>query len=229
MNQEFEEWEHVISAAAELQKLIPGCVLVGGSAAAIHAGHRLSLDADHVLEDLEKRFVNLLEFLEKHKDWKTNRVHAPKLILGNFHGVETGLRQLFRTKPLETETVEFHQKKLIIPTKAEMLRIKAWLIVFRNATRDYIDFAAIFHILGEDDAIEALKKFDELYMDVYRGNEVSPLNQLIKQLAEPKPYDLDDIDIDSYKGVVPPLNRWKNICTICNQASALLSEYLAKE
>ena len=28
------------------------------------------MDADHVLKDLEDRFDNLLEFLEKHKDWK---------------------------------------------------------------------------------------------------------------------------------------------------------------
>jgi len=42
MRQNLEEWERVISAAAELQNLIPGCVLVGGSATAIHAKHGLS-------------------------------------------------------------------------------------------------------------------------------------------------------------------------------------------
>ena len=108
MNQNLEEWERVISAAAELQNLIPGCVLVGGSATAIHAKHRLSMDADHVLKDLKDRFDDL----------------PPKLILGNFYGVETGLRQLIRSKPLETESVEFSGKTLTIPTKHEMLRIK---------------------------------------------------------------------------------------------------------
>ena len=38
MRQNLEEWERVISAAVEIQKFIPGCVLVGGSATAICAG-----------------------------------------------------------------------------------------------------------------------------------------------------------------------------------------------
>jgi hypothetical protein len=142
MIQNHEEWERLLSAAAELQHLIPGCVLVGGSAAAIHAKHRFSMDADHVLMDLENRFDDLLEFLEKHKEWKTARINPPKLILGNFRGVETGLRQLVRSRPPETESAEVSGKSLTIPTKAEMLRIKAWLILIRNATRDFIDFAA---------------------------------------------------------------------------------------
>jgi len=228
MRNNVEEWEQVLSAAAEIQDLIPGCVLVGGSASAIHAGHRLSMDADHVLEDLKDRFEQLLEFLEKHKDWKTKRVQPPKLILGKFIGVETGLRQLIRTRPLETECVEHRKKKLKIPTKGEMLRIKAWLIIFRNTTRDYIDFAAIFRILGEKKAVEALEIFNDCYTDVYQGKDVSPFNQLIKQLAEPKPYDLDEIDTASYKGIVQPLNRWKNVAAVCNQASAALADHLTE-
>ena len=227
MSSNIEEWERVISAAADLQNLVPGCVLVGGSATAIHAKHRLSMDADHILGDLKERFENLLEFLEKHKDWKTARIQPPKLILGNFLGVETGLRQLIRSQPLETESVEFLGKTLTIPTRGEMLRIKAWLIVTRNATRDYIDFAAISRILGDQKVVDALEKFDRYYQDVYRGSEVAPLNQLARQLAEPKPYDLDEIDIADYKGIAPPLDRWENIANICNRVSAILSGLLA--
>ena len=227
MSSNIEEWERVISAAADLQNLVPGCVLVGGSATAIHAKHRLSMDADHILGDLKERFENLLEFLEKHKDWKTARIQPPKLILGNFLGVETGLRQLIRSQPLETESVEFLGKTLTIPTKGEMLRIKAWLIVTRNATRDYIDFAAISRILGDQKVVDALEKFDRYYQDVYRGSEVAPLNQLARQLAEPKPYDLDEIDIADYKGIAPPLDRWENISEVCTRVSAILSGLLA--
>ena len=227
MSSNIEEWERVISAAADLQNLVPGCVLVGGSATAIHAKHRLSMDADHILGDLKERFENLLEFLEKHKDWKTARIQPPKLILGNFLGVETGLRQLIRSQPLETESVEFLGKTLTIPTRGEMLRIKAWLIVTRNATRDYIDFAAISRILGDQKVVDALEKFDRYYQDVYRGSEVAPLNQLARQLAEPKPYDLDEIDIADYKGIAPPLDRWENISEVCTRVSAILSGLLA--
>lgn len=36
------DWELVLSAAARLQRILPDAVLVGGTAAAIHARHRYS-------------------------------------------------------------------------------------------------------------------------------------------------------------------------------------------
>jgi hypothetical protein len=42
------EWERVIHAAAHLQRILPEAVLVGGTASALYAEHRLSTDADHV-------------------------------------------------------------------------------------------------------------------------------------------------------------------------------------
>ena len=41
------EWEHVLSAAAHLQVVLPGTTLVGGTAAAIFARHRVWYDADN--------------------------------------------------------------------------------------------------------------------------------------------------------------------------------------
>ena len=38
------EWEALLSSAARLQKIVPGAVLVGGTAAATYAHHRISLD-----------------------------------------------------------------------------------------------------------------------------------------------------------------------------------------
>jgi hypothetical protein len=54
------EWERVLSAAAHLQRIFPDAVLVGGTAAALAAHHRVSLDADHVLTDLRARFDEVL-------------------------------------------------------------------------------------------------------------------------------------------------------------------------
>lgn len=50
------DWELVLSSAARLQRILPDAVLVGGTAAAIHVGHRFSRDADHILTDLRDRF-----------------------------------------------------------------------------------------------------------------------------------------------------------------------------
>ena len=49
------DWELVLSSAARRQRILPDAVLVGGTASAIHAGHRFSNDADHVLTDLRYR------------------------------------------------------------------------------------------------------------------------------------------------------------------------------
>lgn len=71
------DWELVLSSAARLQRILPDAVLVGGTASAIHAGHRFSNDADHVLTDLRYRFDEVLAQLESVAGWKTARVQRP--------------------------------------------------------------------------------------------------------------------------------------------------------
>jgi hypothetical protein len=84
------EWEMVLASAAHLQQIIPDAVLVGGSASALHAKHRMSVDADHVVRDLRSRFDQILEDLESVAGWKTARVQRPVQILGSLDGIETG-------------------------------------------------------------------------------------------------------------------------------------------
>ena len=59
--EELPDWERLLAAERHLQYLVPGRVLVGGTAAALHARHRLSIDGDHVLSDLRERFVEASE------------------------------------------------------------------------------------------------------------------------------------------------------------------------
>ena len=114
------DWERLLAAERHLQHLLPGAVLVGGTAAAIHAKHRVSMDGDHVLDDLRDRFDDVLATLEAAAGWQTERVQRPVLILGAMNGILTGIRQLRRIGPLETETVE----GLRVPTLAEMARYR---------------------------------------------------------------------------------------------------------
>ena len=138
------DWELVLSAAARLQRILPDAVLVGGTASAIHAAHRFSRDADHVLTDMRSRFDDVLKDLESVAGWKTARVQRPVQILGSLDGIETGVRQLIRDEPLQTTVVEFDGgRRITVPTEAEILRIKGVLILKRNATRDYLDFVAL--------------------------------------------------------------------------------------
>lgn len=123
--QPLPEWERLLSAAAHLQRILPGAVLVGGTAVATHVHHRLSYDADHVLNDLRGHFDEVLAQLETVAGWQTARVRRPVLILGTLDGIETGVRQLIRESPLETTTISIGGETVTLPSPAEMLRIIA--------------------------------------------------------------------------------------------------------
>lgn len=74
------DWEAVLSSAAHLQELLPGAVLVGGTAAVIYSEHRFSRDADHSLSDLTTHFDEVLLKLELVAGWKTARIQRPAYI-----------------------------------------------------------------------------------------------------------------------------------------------------
>lgn len=198
------DWEKLLAAERHLQALIPGTVLVGGTAAALHAGHRVSLDGDHVLADLRDRFEDVLVELESAAGWQTDRLRRPVLILGNLDGVLTGIRQLRRTRPLETELLE----GLRVPTLAEMARVKAWLLATRRTTRDYLDLVVLLERLGEHAGRAAFAEFDTIYDQL---GPVSPLSEVVEQLAEAAPADLRAVNLASYRGLVAPWNAWEHV------------------
>jgi hypothetical protein len=216
---ELPEWEQVLSSAAHLQRIVPGAVLVGGTAAAVYAGHRLSVDADHVLTDLRQRFDQVLAELESVAGWKTARIRPPVQILGSLDGIETGVRQLIRDRPLDTTQIERFGQQLTVPTLAEMLRIKAVLILKRNATRDYLDFVALFDRLGEDETTLALASFDAIYP---QPNGESALQQLQIQLANPLPFDLDDVNLAEYKQLTQKWHDWSAVQSGCLRCAILI-------
>ena len=213
------EWEALLSSAAHLQRIVPEAVLVGGTAAASFAHHRVSMDHDHTLTDLRTRFDEVLATLESVAGWKTARVRRPVLILGSLDGIETGVRQLIRETPLETEVVEISGEKLTVPTRAEMLRIKAVLIVKRNATRDYLDFVAMSELIGREATLSALATFDSLYP---QPNGQSVRQQLQVQLANPMPYDLDETNLAEYKKLKLEYQDWDIVSAKCREVANLL-------
>ncbi len=223
-NNTLPEWELVLSAAAYRQQILPEAILVGGTASAIHAQHRLSRDADHVLADLTARFDDILAQLESVAGWKTNRVQRPVQILGSLDGIETGVRQLIRKQPLETTVIDFQGQKITVPTKPEILRIKAALILKRNATRDYLDFIALADQLGPKETVQALAAFDSLYP---QPNGESPLQQLQIQLANPLPYDLEATRLSEYKNLAPQWHDWETVRQASCACATALFERLA--
>lgn len=219
------EWDRILTAAAHLQELLPDAVLVGGTATAIHAAHRLSTDADHVLKDLNSRFDEVLSQLESVAGWETARVRRPVQILGSLDGIETGVRQLIRADPLETEQVSIRNHKITVPTKAEMLRIKAVLIIKRNATRDYIDFVAMYDQLGVEGTLAAMASFDRRYP---QPNGESPTQQLIVQLSSPMPFDRSQTDLSEFKKLSPRWQDWSVIRKACADCALKLAPTLTR-
>ena len=213
------DWELVLSAAARLQQILPEAVLVGGTASAIYAEHRFSRDADHVLTDLRPRFDQVLEQLDAVAGWKTARIQRPVLILGSLDGIETGVRQLLRDVPLETKVIDYHGQPLTLPTEAEILRIKGVLVLKRNATRDYLDFAALAEHMGDEQVALAMQSFDRLY---YQDSDESPLQQLQVQLANALPYDLEQTELPEYKNLAPKWHQWDAVKAACAHISTVI-------
>ena len=219
----------LLEVAARLQELVPGAVLVGGTAAAYHAGHRLSLDDDHVVAHLKDRFDAVLTALEETNGWITARVKRPVLILGSLDGVETGIRNLIRARPLEVEEVAIGKRVLKVPTLQEMARIKAWLCLMRNATRDYLDFVALADSLGEEEAAALVAALDEYYVDQRGSGGRRVATQAAKQLAEPAPFDLSEVDLASYRNLDPRWQDWEAVAAACRRVALGVLDNLTRE
>lgn len=202
--EQLPDWERLLAAERHLQYLVPGAVLVGGTAAAVHAGHRVSMDGDHVVEDLRERFDSVLASLESVAGWHTERVQRPVLILGQLDGILTGIRQLRRTRPLETEEIA----GLRVPTLGEMARIKAWLLATRNTVRDYLDTVVLLERLGEEGAVAALGPFDAIYRQTA---SVSPLAEVAERLAAAAPTDRAVVDLTQYRALRSPWDDWSYV------------------
>ncbi|MBN1961516.1 MAG: hypothetical protein JW841_11265 [Deltaproteobacteria bacterium] len=198
------DWEKLLAAESHLQRILPEAVLVGGTAAALHAQHRCSYDGDHVLEDLRDHFDEILADLEAVAGWQTERLQRPVLILGQLEGIPTGIRQLRRTQPLETEIIN----GLRVPTLKEMARIKAWLLATRYTTRDYLDCVVLYDCLGDDGVCAAMNSFDTLYKQL---SGASPLVEVSERLGAAEPIDAAEIDLSTYRGLIAPYNKWEHL------------------
>src|SRR5579884_692452 len=105
-----DAWEDVLASLCRFQSILPDAPVAGRTAAALYAGHRFSFGHDHTLPDLRERFDTVLSQLEAVAGWEAARIRRPVLILGPLDGVETGVRQLRRARPLETPTIRIGER-----------------------------------------------------------------------------------------------------------------------
>jgi len=224
------ELVRVLESAARLQSLVPDAVLVGGSVAAMYAGHRLSYDHDHVLADLADRFNLILEALEREPDWILNRAVPGKVILGQLGDIEAGVRQMIRKRPLETATVTLpNGATIVVPTPQEILRIKAYLVVKRNQTRDFLDVAALSARYGTEFSALVLAALDDYY-DATTDDPHRVTSQLVRQLSAPAPKDIDVTrDLNSYKGLAGRWTEWRTVLDECADLGQSITRLIGGE
>src|SRR5690606_15747797 len=95
------------------------------------------------------------------------------------------------------------------------LRVKAFLIVRRNQTRDYLDVAALSSRYGTEHAAAVLAGIDEYYAD--QGSEEEGVrSQLIRQLGEPRPADFAVTkELGAYRNLSERWADWVNVVDVC--------------
>jgi RND superfamily putative drug exporter len=98
-----------------------------------------------------------------------------------------------RRGPLETTNVQLPTgDRLQIPTGAETLRLKGYLIICRNSSKDYAEFAALTDSVETQTVAQVLSGMDRYYCG-QRPKNRWVATQLVRRLADPQPTDAQDV------------------------------------
>ncbi|OBJ26671.1 MMPL family transporter [Mycobacterium sp. 1245801.1] len=126
-----------------------------------------------------------------------------------------------RRSPVETTNVQLPTgDRLLVPTGAETLRLKGYLIMSRNSRRDYADFADMVDSLEPETAAVVLAGMDRYYC-CKSSRRQWIATQLVRRLADPNPCDHpEDQESDADAG-----SDWEEIRQRClSVAVAMLEE-----
>ena len=98
-----------------------------------------------------------------------------------------------RRSPVETTSVQLPTgDRLQIPTGAETLRMKGYLLMCRNSSRDYAEFAELVEAMDTSTAALVLAGMDKYYCGQHARRQWVA-TQLVRRLADPRPSD-DAVD-----------------------------------
>ena len=126
-----------------------------------------------------------------------------------------------RSSPVETTNVQLPTgDRLQIPTGAETLRLKSYLIMCRNSSRDYAEFADLVDSMETQTAAVVLASMDRYYCGEY-PREQWVATQLVRRLADPQPSDEHDTRMSDPDAEAD----WANVRQRClSVAVAMLEE-----
>jgi uncharacterized membrane protein YdfJ with MMPL/SSD domain len=97
-----------------------------------------------------------------------------------------------RNSPVETTNVQLPTgDRLQVPTGAETLRMKSYLVMCRNTTRDFAELAELVDSMETHTAAVVLASMDRYYCGD-RSRKQWVATQLVRRLADPRPSDEHD-------------------------------------
>jgi heme transporter len=125
-----------------------------------------------------------------------------------------------RRSPVETTNVQLPTgDRLQIPTGAETLRLKGYLVMCRNSSRDYAEFAELVESMDAETAASVLTGMDKYYCgDQPRQEWVA--TQLVRRLADPRPSD----DHDDPSAALDPDVDWSQVRQRCMAVAVAMLE-----
>jgi hypothetical protein len=209
--QAHEQFQRLLETARRVQGrlLFLPTVAVGGTAAALYARHRVSLDVDFVTPYLREKFEEVESALREIPGFSLTRLRRPVLILGRVGEDEIGIRQLRRREPLEV----VEREGLCLPTLAEMIRVKSFVLSDRRAVRDYVDVCALVEIAGMDDAVQAMRPFARLY----EGLTIAGALTAFAEAAHDTPADVSEVDLHQWRMLKQEYQDLDRVRAVCEQ------------
>ena len=199
----------VVKSAAKLKDLAPNAIAVADPLAFCGCGRR---DEEEPAEDVSRAATNghpspprlsLRGYSRKKMPWAGRGVHPVTMWRGRLSVALDALAvdahadapPVERRSPVEITSVQLPTgDRLQIPTGAETLRLKGYLLMCRNSSRDYAEFAALVDTMDTQTAALVLAGMDKYYC----GQEPRRqwvATQLVRRLADPRPSD-DEADPD---------------------------------
>jgi RND superfamily putative drug exporter len=126
-----------------------------------------------------------------------------------------------RQSPMETTNVQLPTgDRLQIPTGAETLRLKSYLVMCRNTTKDFAEFAELVDSMETHTAAVVLASMDRYYCGD-RSRKQWVATQLVRRLADPQPSD----EHDTYMSGPEAEADWAKVRERClSVAVAMLEE-----
>ena len=125
-----------------------------------------------------------------------------------------------RLSPVETTNVQLPSgDRLQIPTGAETLRLKSYLVLCRNSRSDYSELAGLVDGMGLANAARVLAGIDRYYKSG-RPQRQWIATQLVRRLADPRPSDEDS----GGSGSVEADAQWETVRQRCLALSVAILE-----